>query len=202
MIRVHENRDWELVETGFQIDGAFRVVFRAEGETRLYTQKEEDGEDTFLCSFTGDCEVLIDRPHTVLLQVVSETRVWVSGFSKHKTSFKVSDRVFTSLDRPPPMSPEMRAVHEIQRRNEIERQKMWEQMERKVDAIRTRSQPERQAATPAPETPSGKTDELREDSTGGIEDVSDEKRKRKPVSELASDAGKVDENSSGDARSH
>lgn len=187
MIRVHENRDWELVETGFQIDGAFRVVFRAEGETRLYTQKEEDGDDTFLCSFSGDCEVLIDRPHTVLLQVVSETRVWVSGFSKQKTAFKVSDRVFTSLDRPPPMSPEMRAVHEMTKRNEIERQRMWNEMERKVDVIRARSRSERQAAVSPPQTPSGKKDQLRENATGGGANAGDDEHRTSPIPQVAAD---------------
>jgi len=201
MIRVNENRDWELVTTGFQIDGAFRVVFRAEGETRLYTQKEEDGDDTFLCSFTGDCEVLIDRPYTVLLQVVSETRVWVSGFSKHKTSFKVSDRVFTSLDRPPPMSPEMRAVHEITKRNEIERQRMWNEMERKVDAIRSRSKPERSPGKTSPEVSTAKEDDFRQDATGSHKDLSDKERGSESISDLASDARKSGDNKDVDVRS-
>lgn len=198
MIRVQENRDWELVETGFQIDGAFRVVFRAEGETRLYTQKEEDGEDTFLCSFSGDCEVLIDRPYTVLLQVLSETRVWVSGFSKQKTAYKVSDRVFTSLDRPPPMSPEMRAVQEIQRRNEIERLKMWELMERKVDAIRARSQSERPPERGAQKASSANEDSVRQDATGSGKDTSNKERGSEPISDMASDAGKGGDNSGED----
>jgi len=191
MIRVHENREWELVETGFQILGAFRVVFRAEGETRLYTQKEEDGEDTFLCAFSGDCEVVIDRPYTVLLQVVSETRVWVSGFSKQKTAYKVSDRVFTSLDRPPPMSPEMRAVYEIQRRNEIERAKMWDKMERKVDAIRARTQPERPPKLSSQETSSAKEDTIRKDAARGGEDVKNKKSRSKPVLDVDADASEV-----------
>jgi len=188
MIRVHENREWELVETGFQIDGTFRVVFRAEGDARLYTQKEEDGDDTFLCAFTGDCEVLIDRPHTVLLQVVSETRVWVSGFSKQKTAYKVSDRVFTILDRPPPMSPELRTLHEIQRRNELERAKMWDEMERKVNAIRARSQSERSTKSPTPEVSAGKKDKLRQDAARGGEDVENQKHGSSPIPEVAPDA--------------
>ena len=194
MIRVNENRDWELVETGFQINGSFRVVFRAEGETRLYTQKEEDGEDTFLCSFTGDCEVVIDRPHTVLLQVVSETRVWVSGFSKQRTAFKVSDRVFTSLDRPPPMSPEMRALHEIQKRNEIERQKMWNEMERKVDAIRARPLSERSSGTLTSEIPSDKKEQVRKDAARSGQNAKDEKSGGKPLSDVDADASKVSDN--------
>ena len=198
MKMVRENRDWELVDTGFQIDGTFRVVFRAEGETRLYTQKEEDGEDTFLCSFSGDCEVLIDRPHTVFLQVVSEARVWVSGFSKHKTSYKVSDRVFTSLDRPPPLTPEMRAVHEIQRRNEIERQKMWNEMERKVDAIRARSLSERPSKTSPPEAPSGEKDGLGKNTARSVKDTSDKKLSTKPVSDVDADVTKVSDDRDAD----
>ncbi len=54
--------------------------------------------------------------------IVSEGEVYVSDNLINQQMLKVHDEVFTSLDRPSPMSPEMLAIARMERQNELQRE--------------------------------------------------------------------------------
>lgn len=57
--------------------------------------------------------------------------IWLRPSSRVQERMKVSTEIFTTLDRPAPMSPEMQAIHRMMRRNEIERERDRQEMERR-----------------------------------------------------------------------
>lgn len=108
-----------------------RVRFRSEAKARVYAAFEEDFSDEQLVGvFEGELEVRCRRGDPNRLRIATEGRVWTAYTSLEQVAVRQSDEIFTTLDRPAPMSPEMRAVHEMMRRNEIERERMREAMER------------------------------------------------------------------------
>lgn len=108
-----------------------RVRFRSEAKARVYAAFEEDFSDEQLVAvFEGELEVCCRRGDPNRLRIATDGRVWACYTSLEQVAVRQSDEIFTTLDRPAPMSPEMRAVHEMMRRNEIERERMREMMER------------------------------------------------------------------------
>lgn len=57
------------------------------------------------------------------VHIYSDDRVWLKGGARNQLAQKTSDEIFTTLDRPAPMSPEMAAIRRMQRANELERER-------------------------------------------------------------------------------
>lgn len=95
-----------------------------------------------------------------------ETEIWVRPSSRVQERLQTSPEIFTTLDRPSPMSPEMQAIHRMMRRNEIEREKDRQAMEKRFadrSRIDNRSEPE-----PVASKASAKTKEkVRDDAVHG-----------------------------------
>lgn len=99
-----------------------KIGLRAEQKAAVYAAFEEDFSDEQLVGvFEGETLIRCRRGDPPLLRVVTEGRVWAQYHAIDQQSYRQSDEVFTTLDRPPALSPEMRAVMELVRRNEIER---------------------------------------------------------------------------------
>ena len=90
-----------------------------------------------LASGIGDLVIDLKRPSMV--QFDTEGKIHVYPRAVTQTQEKSSERVFTTLDRPAPMSPEMLAIYHMQRKNELEREwqrkefeKRYEEQERRI----------------------------------------------------------------------
>ena len=52
----------------------------------------------------------------------TEGRIWIDNNCADQLITKTTEEVFTSLDRPSPLTPEMAAIHRMMRQNEIARE--------------------------------------------------------------------------------
>jgi len=80
-------------------------------------------------SVTGDGEITFKCPSVV----------WLRPSTRVQERLQRSTEVFTSLDRPAPMSPEMIAIQRMMRKNEIDRERDRQEMEKRFV---NRSKPE------------------------------------------------------------
>lgn len=155
------------------------------------------GKHKLLCTGNGHLEdeggrfVALLVPGENVVRVASATRLFaqvakgecfVVDPARVQSAEKTSEEVFTSLDRPAPMSPEMLRIHQLQRKNEIERERMRAEMEKRInDAIATSRKSRPEAAQ----------------SAVGANDVPDPpksgKGREKPSERRAEDAGLSDE---------
>lgn len=134
MSRFSNKRHWHVFgpKERMQIEGAQKLTLRAEKECRAYIAYKRDFKDEILCGMgIGEFECSLFTRGFV--RVESEGRVWMSVEIREQGQKKTSDLAFTTLDRPSPLSPEMRAVHEMIRANEIQRDKERLEMEQTID---------------------------------------------------------------------
>lgn len=112
-----------------------RLRVMSEKEARVYCASQPDeGDDRLVKIGIGEFEVKL--PRGAFVRFESEGRVWIKLTARAQDREKASNEVFTSLDRPAPMSPEMQMMMRFQRQNEIARQQMYERLE---DALRRRN---------------------------------------------------------------
>lgn len=116
------------------------LTFRTEGPTFVYWTSKDTEEEILVGYGTEPFE--IEMPPGDFI-VKSETRVWIGQSAVQQFTESTSDDIFTTLDRPAPMSPEMMAISRMIRRNEIERETMREMVE---DAQRTFAELQRNEA--------------------------------------------------------
>jgi len=108
-----------------------RVSFMSTHPCTVYEADNEDGDNqNLVCVFDGQVRVILRKK---FIKVLTEGEFWWLSRSVDQTQPKTDDRKFTSLDRPAPLSPEMRAIHELEKRNEIAREAMISNMERTIN---------------------------------------------------------------------
>lgn len=114
-----------LLETPYKQTARCLLQFRSETNCHVYwLPPGEDPEENILVGYGVDpFEVDMPRGHW---QVVSNNDVFVGQSNIDQSTYATSDEVFTTLDRPAPMSPEMTAIARMVRANELEREKMRE----------------------------------------------------------------------------
>ena len=101
-------------------------------ESRCFVYWWRDGETEVLAGY-GDTPFEIEMlPGS--FRVACEQRAFIKSGSVQQASFKATDEVFTSLDRPSPLSPEMLAIQRMSRANEIERERLRTRIERAEQA--------------------------------------------------------------------
>lgn len=111
--------------------GQGRVYMRASEPCTVYEADNPEGENaTLVAMFEGETRVSINQP---FVQVLTEGDVWWFDPSVNQTANKSTDVVYTTLDRPAALSPEMLAIQQLVRKNEIEREQMRHDMERLID---------------------------------------------------------------------
>jgi len=104
-------------------------------------------------SITGEGELRFD----------CSSPVWIRPASRVQERLKSSEEIFTSLDRPAPLSPEMAAIQRMMRRNEMERERDRQEMERRF-AYADRSVPD---TGPELEKPSQEVPASEKETVGG-----------------------------------
>jgi len=95
-----------------------------------------------LIAVTGKGEISFD----------CKTPIWVRPSTRVQERLQSSPEIFTSLDRPSPLSPEMQAIHRMMRRNEIDREHDRREMEKRF-ADRSREFDRPKPETDAQEAP-------------------------------------------------
>lgn len=116
------------------VKGARSVVFKTESETLVYVASTEEFETEVLAACgKGEFELSVESSELDYLRVHSEGRVWANV---RKVDHTVAVSVFTNyatLDRPPPMSPEMAMVARMMRQNALDREALLNEMRKTQD---------------------------------------------------------------------
>lgn len=102
-----------------------------------------------------------------------ETDIWLRPSSRVQERLQSSPEIFTSLDRPSPLSPEMQAIHRMMRRNEIDRETDRREMEKRF-ADRSREYNRPKPETDAQETPATEKKKVGVDTGASGSDPEDE----------------------------
>lgn len=143
----------------------------------------------------GQQEVAVTGKGEILFQCESD--IWLRPSSRVQERLQASPEIFTSLDRPSPMSPEMQAIHRMMRRNEIERERDRQKMEERF-AIRSRENDRRKSETDAQEAPATKKKKVGGGTVAIDSDIEDEKSTSSSDDEIAGVSGsKTNTNESG-----
>lgn len=113
----------------------------------------------------GELEIILQVAGTV--EFITSGRVWFFQTAAAQTTERTSDEVFTSLDRPSPLSPEMLAIQRMVKQNEIAREGEREFMRRMLDASQpARAKPGANDPDALVEDTTEKAKPLRQDGTG------------------------------------
>lgn len=95
-----------------------------------------DGTEVLVAHFEGEIRAAITGE---AVRVETDGTFQFLDPCVNQIAHKTTNEVFTSLDRPSPLSPEMLAVQQMMRRNEIERDLMRQQMEKFRDETRAQA---------------------------------------------------------------
>jgi len=91
--------------------------------------------------------------------------IWLRPSSRVQERLQASPEIFTSLDRPSPLSPEMQAIHRMMRRNEIERERDRQEMEKRF-ADRSRENARSEPSRTSKKASASETETVLEDVDG------------------------------------
>jgi len=120
---------------------------------------------------TGQQEVAVTGKGEITFKCKSD--IWLRPSSRVQERLQASPEIFTTLDRPAPMSPEMQAIHRMMRRNELEREKDRQEMEKRF-ADRSREDTRSEPSKDARKASTKEKDEVLEDSERGDSSPEDE----------------------------
>ena len=120
---------------------------------------------------TGQQEIAVTGTGEITFKCKGD--IWLRPSSRVQERLQASPEIFTSLDRPSPLSPEMQAIHRMMRRNEIEREKDRQEMEKRF-AYRSREDAGPKPKEDAPKAPAKKKAKIRGDSGDGGVGAEDE----------------------------
>ena len=132
MTRFTQNRKFHPAAPGeiFETSGGSMHI-RAEGWAGVYTISQDEDEVGVLagCSY---------EPFTVEVPagrfaIKCAGDVYIAYDAVVQPTYEPTGEVFTTLDRPSPMSPEMQAIHRLARQNELEREATRNQLTRMRD---------------------------------------------------------------------
>jgi len=115
---------------------------------------------------TGQQEVSVTGDGEITFKCASS--VWLRPSTRVQERLQRSQEVFTSLDRPAPMSPEMIAIQRMMRKNEMDRERDRQEMEKRF-ANRSKPQSGNESSKASGSAPAEKADAVVEDpSRGGV----------------------------------
>lgn len=157
--------EWDKNEA-LPFDGRVSVTVRSETPVVVKTSYGlvvGAGEYECESEVTGDGELMF----------YSDSPVFIKPSSRVQDRLQTSDEVFTSLDRPAPLTPEMLAIQRMLRRNEIQREADRQEMEQRYDR-RTAELLRRQSQRDAPETPTAAEDAVVENVSRSEDDSSEQ----------------------------
>ncbi|AXL15630.1 hypothetical protein [Microviridae sp.] len=76
----------------------------------------------------------------VTVKLATNGKTWIKDRAITQTMASTSTEVFTTLDRPAPLSPEMAAIQRMQRKNELVRERDREEMEMRYAELQRRNE--------------------------------------------------------------
>jgi len=120
---------------------------------------------------SGQQEVVVTGQGEISFSCASA--IWLRPFSRVQERLQRSTEIFTSLDRPSPLTPEMQAIHRMMRRNEIDRELDRREMEKRF-ADRSRENARSELGDDAPEAFSAKKEKVRKNPERSVVDTEDE----------------------------
>lgn len=162
-----------------------KLFVRSESIAFVYWWPLTDGPDNEILVGYGTDPFEIDITPG-FFRVACDARCWISPGRVEQTIYRTTDEVFTSLDRPAPLSPEMMAISRLMRQNEIERERMRiriENAERNAVANTKQLRGSDSVVLEEPPAPSDDNAES-DDSSGNQEDET-------PADELVSEEAEV-----------
>jgi len=120
-----------------QLEDSGTVLLSSDRRARVFVSQADDFSDEVCASvFEGQLELSV-RFGPARLRIEGAGKVWVKLMATQQAVYRMRDDVFTTLDRPAPVSPEMAAVQRMMRRNELDREQQLAEMRRlRDDAIR------------------------------------------------------------------
>jgi len=148
---------------------------------------------------TGQQEIAVTGQGEITFKCKSD--VWLRPSSRVQERLQVSPEIFTTLDRPSPLTPEMQAIHRMMRRNELDRERDRQEMEKRfADRSRgnTRSEPPQDASKASSE----EKKEIRENSErgdSGLEDETSKPSKNAAASGTSGSEASADKSSAADS---
>lgn len=108
--------------------GQHRITVRSEELLRVYSCRAKDFAEEVLIGY-GAGEQIIDVPPDTYVRFRSEGRVWVQQTQRDQGT-EESTETYATLDRPAPLSPEMRMIQMMMMKNQREREHDRAEMER------------------------------------------------------------------------
>jgi len=138
---------------------------------------------------TGEQQITVTGDGEIHFACKSD--IWLRPSSRVQERIQRSTEIFTSLDRPAPMSPEMLAIQRMMRKNELDREMDRREMEKRYhDLNKPKRHAEKQSQSDARKVSADEAETLRADPGGSGDNASD---KAKPTN------GADDDNAGGHA---
>ena len=148
---------------------------------------------------TGEQLIIVTGQGEITFSCDSD--IWLRPSSRVQERLQKSTEIFTSLDRPAALTPEMQAIHRMMRRNEIERQKDREDMEKRF-ADRSRENARSKPSKDASKASSEEKDEVLEDverSDLSVENEASEASNDAKTDRVSRKASSADKSSTADS---
>lgn len=127
MMRVPEGR-------ALTAEGRLRAVLTAEQKCFVYAMQidayegdpqllhDDEGETFLVGVFEGRCELDLTLPGFFAVKCQSEGKVWMHLPVARQSVTLENVEKYTTLDKPPPMSPEMIAISRLVKQNQLDRE--------------------------------------------------------------------------------
>lgn len=155
------------------LTGRTRITVRCEKPALAYHSEAEDFSEEVMVG--GGAIQFETTCYGGFVRVQSSGRVWVDFNIAPQRLAASDDVIFTTLDRPAPLSPEMAAIQRFMRQNELERER-----DRNIMMKGLRDAETRRNDTPGTPQPGGgqaqaeTEDEVVEDTSGGPPDTGEQ----------------------------
>lgn len=192
--------NWRQVQDAFFTT---KKVFKVRSRGKVYLYEVQSDTSRVLIGIVDDAEDEITLLHGEGVRHIEIEATKGAEAYLHDTvrtgAQRAVDDVFTSLDTPRPMSPEMQEITRMMRRNDLSRRHELNELRRTmqdVAAIQSKQHADQPAAKPS-ETPSAETQSEgpegrpQADDSSGADDLDGAKDKRSSRNKVSKDAAKT-----------
>lgn len=127
-MRNKRNEHFQPVASNIWVPERGTFTLRAEDPMRVYVSRYDDFAEEILIGL-GVGEIKVDVPPRHFIRFETPGRVWMLTTPLNQ-SVEGSDETFATLDRPDPVSPEMRLIQQMMMKNQRERDADRAEMQR------------------------------------------------------------------------
>lgn len=196
-MRISARRQPRLLPPGQSLThkkgGRLRAVLTSVDPVAVMVHREGEPDEMSwpIGRFDGRAEldVAFDFPFSVWFDGGA---VWFSDLQADQSVELGEVEMFVSYDRPPPLSPEMRAIQRLQRQNQLERDRIFDRMaalerernELKAQVIERQSDDETESAgdaSPRKATGRARDKRAKEDAASGDDEASGDDAERRSL---------------------